>query len=220
LTRFVLISDTHKQHRKMEHPIPDGDVLIHAGDLTSDRDALRLGVLHDANSWFKALSHRFSLVVFCPGNHDQNFEDTPQLATDILTAGIDNMIVLINKSTRFGRFNIHGIPQTPRHFDWAFNVDRGPLIRRYYDNIPEDTNVLITHGPPCGVMDSYEGAHVGCEELKSYLQAREVVPELHVFGHIHAGYGLIQTANSYVVNAAICDAANKPVNKPIVVDLP
>jgi len=82
----------------------------------------------------------------------------------------------------------YGSPWQPRFFDWAFNLDRGEEIKKKWDLIPMDTDVLITHGPPYGILDlTHEGEKVGCEELmKAVLR---VQPKIHIFGHIHEAYG-------------------------------
>ena len=98
---------------------------------------------------------------------------------------------------------------------------RGDEIRRKWDLIPEDTDVLITHGPPHGILDlvpsdmsgNYE--HAGCEEL--LLAVKRVKPKLHVFGHIHEGYGVARRARTTFVNACICDAAYRPINEPVII---
>ena len=81
-----------------------------------------------------------------------------------------------------------------------------------------DTDVLITHGPPYGILDvTDERQKVGCEELmKAVLR---VQPKVHIFGHIHEAYGEHQTKLTHFVNACNCDIYYRCVQKPIVVDL-
>jgi len=123
-----------------------------------------------------------------------------------------------------------GSPWQPWFMDWAFNLPRkGEKLRAKWNLIPMDTDVLITHGPPYGVLDEVrprmtawgpaeEGSgHLGCEELAIRLAA--VRPRVHVFGHIHDGYGIHKQAGTTYVNASICTEEYRPTNPPIVIDL-
>jgi Icc-related predicted phosphoesterase len=114
--------------------------------------------------------------------------------------------------------------------DWAFNLPRsGTRIREKWNLIPLDTDVLITHGPGHGILDAVrprmtpwgmeeEGrGPLGCEELA--IRLASVKPLLHVFGHIHDGYGFHQKDGTTYINASICDEAYKPVHPVLVVDL-
>ena len=128
----------------------------------------------------------------------------------------------------------HGSPVTPRFgFGWAWNRDiadtRSPSeianyaplspIKPHWDLNPEDTDVLLTHGPPRGILDItyYQGIEVGCPLLWNRVQ--EVNPKLHVFGHIHEEYGQLTLGETTFVNASTCSLAYKPDNAPIVYDL-
>ena len=126
---------------------------------------------------------------------------------------------------------VWGSPWQPWFYDWAFNLPRGPALREKWDLIPYDTDVLITHGPPFGFLDGaarpasgwsdqdeVSVEHLGCEELRRALD--RVRPRLHVFGHIHEGYGRGQLADTILVNASNCDEDYRPVNAPVVIDLP
>ncbi len=110
------------------------------------------------------------------------------------------------------------------------NLPRGLPLRDKWDLIPSDTGVLVTHGPPYGYLDCAERPvrldaddgidveHVGCEELRSALD--RVQPKLHVFGDIHDGYGQVGPRRHDPRQRPNCDAGYKPVNSPVVVDLP
>ncbi len=91
-------------------------------------------------------------------------------------------------------------------------------MARKWLEIPEDIDILVTHGPPMGILDpGYQDPHVGCEALS--LQVDQIQPRLHVFGHCHSGYGRMQKGNTLYVNASSCDERYKLVNKPQVVKL-
>lgn len=207
LTRIVCISDTHTLHDQVS--IPDGDILIHAGDLTN-RGSFQDVV--DFNNWLGQLPHRHKIII--AGNHDFCFERNPQESQALVT----NATYLQDSNITIGGLKIYGSPWQPWFYDWAFNLRRGEPLRLVWSLIPEDTDILITHGPPLGQGDMTErGVAVGCEELEKRIQT--VQPRLHVFGHIHEGYGTTQKGKTTFVNASTCNARYEPVNPPVVIDL-
>jgi Icc-related predicted phosphoesterase len=117
---------------------------------------------------------------------------------------------------------IYGSPWQPRFFDWAFNLNRGPEMAEKWKLIPDETNILITHGPPNGILDevprAYGSENAGCEELRKRIQDLPDL-KLHVFGHIHCGYGMHKEAGVTFINASNCDESYKPSQPPIVIDL-
>jgi len=96
-------------------------------------------------------------------------------------------------------------------------LPRGPKLAAVWSNVPADTDVLITHSPPFGILDVVNGEHVGCRDLAREL--KRIRPRLHIFGHIHQSYGRIDRDGTIYVNAALRDEEYKLVNQPIVVDL-
>jgi len=109
-----------------------------------------------------------------------------------------------------------GSPISPTFFDWSFNRDRGPKIKRHWDMIPNDTDILITHGPPAGILDrNRKNVNCGCDDLLEALA--RVNPKLHVFGHIHESYGIHDSSSTKFVNAS--KGYNPVKNLPIVVDI-
>jgi Icc-related predicted phosphoesterase len=160
--RIVCISDTHGQHAKLS--VPEGDVLIHAGDFMAFGD--RPKEIIDFNQWLGKQPHQHKVVI--AGNHDSMFERHPGAATELL----GNAIYLENSATEFEGLKIWGSPVQPEFNNWAFNVARGAAIRRYWKMIPANTAVLVTHGPPFGVLDKAHpsSAHLGCEELAKTVE--------------------------------------------------
>lgn len=205
--RIVCLSDTHNLHDRIT--VPEGDLLIHAGDATM-RGTLEEIVVFDA--WLASLPHRHKVVV--AGNHDFLFEREPALARQLLRSAV----YLQDSGVELDGLELWGSPWQPWFFDWAFNLRRGAPLREKWDLIPESTDVLITHGPPHGILDRVDGGElVGCEELlQAILRCR---PRLHVFGHIHEGYGQEKRDGVTFVNASNCNRAYRPVNPPVVVDL-
>jgi len=207
MTRLVLISDTHDLQDQVE--VPDGDILIHAGDLTM-RGALK--DLVPINNYFAALPHEHKLVI--AGNHDFCFESYNEVARKLLSS----VTYLQDESVTVEGIEFYGSPWQPRFEDWAFNADRGPEIAAVWAQIPSATQVLITHGPPVGIRDVLQsGAGVGCLDL--LRRVRSVKPKLHVFGHIHEGYGISDIDGIVYANAATCDVDYRICNAPLVIDL-
>lgn len=210
--RLVCMSDTHTMHGRVE--VPEGDVLIHAGDFTKRGERQDI---ERFNAFLARQPHRHKIVV--AGNHDFMFEDNPSLARSLLTAAT----YLQDEAVVLDGVKFYGSPWQPRFFNWAFNLDRGAPLKEKWDLIPDDTGVLITHGPPHGYGDRCDdGRSVGCEELRLALD--RVRPWVHVYGHIHEGYGkrFLRHANgaeTILVNASSCDSHYRPRQAPIIVDL-
>jgi Icc-related predicted phosphoesterase len=113
---------------------------------------------------------------------------------------------------------VWGSPITPFFFDWAFNRHRGAHIRRHWDLIPAGVDILVTHGPPYGILDrTARGQCVGCEELLPVVE--RLRPRLHVFGHIHEAYGQVEVKGTRFVNASVLDLHYRRVNAPVVIDV-
>lgn len=224
--RLVLVADTHD----FTVPVPSGDVLIHAGDLTMWGTEERIRA---ALSWLSSLRHPHKL--FVAGNHDFFFDErSPSMfrgvhlerTTSISQMLIDfpNLTYLQDSGCLIEGICFWGTPWQPRFDDWAFNLQRGPDIARKWRLIPTETSVLITHGPPAKVLDSVPrvGA-MGCVDLANEIHTRLANLRLHVFGHIHEGYGRVLDSHlggeHDAINASICTRTYEPTNAPIVVDL-
>ena len=208
--RIVLLSDTHT-HQGLS--IPAGDVLVHAGDATST------GTPDEVErflQWFDAQPHRRRL--FIAGNHDWLFQRQPDRAARML-AGHPGITYLQDAGVEIDGLRFYGSPWQPEFCQWAFNLPRrGQALREVWARIPEGTEVLITHGPPHGTLDQVRGGlHLGCEDLAARVAA--VRPRLHVFGHIHDGFGVRRSGKTVFVNASTCDEAYRPINPPVIVDL-
>jgi Icc-related predicted phosphoesterase len=176
--RIVALSDTHGYHADVA--VPGGDLLIHAGDLTRTGD---LDELADAARFLEALPHRHKIVI--AGNHDFCLQNDPAAARRLLSS----MTYLEDEGVTVDGVRIWGSPWQPWFYDWAFNLQRGPPIRAKWELIPEDVDVLVTHGPPHGILDATgSGEHVGCEDLRRRIEI--VRPKVHVFGHIHESRGV------------------------------
>jgi Icc-related predicted phosphoesterase len=206
-----MVSDTHGLHDKLT--LPKGDFLLHAGDF-SGRGELSSYV--SLNRWFMQQldKGKFKHIVCCVGNHDLSFEDHEDLARSCFDPSIH---ILINQSVTLEGLKFYGSPVTPEFFNWAFNVPRNSeAMKANWDRIPDDTDVLLTHGPPMGILDrNLENVPCGCEVLAKRVM--EVKPKVHCFGHIHRGYGMLMKKGITFINASSCTEEYKCTNKPMTV---
>lgn len=206
--RIVCIADTHGHH--WQTLIPPGDVLIHAGDLVNWGNAQELS---EALRWFGMHAHPHKVLV--AGNHDRLFEENPDEAAALIPPGVT---YLQDSGCVIGGVRFWGSPVQPRFCDLAFNRDRGEDIGRHWSMIPPETNVLVTHCPPHGKLDLIgDTEHCGCEMLRARLS--EIKIHLHVFGHIHSGYGIDRLAQALLINASVCNDYGRLAHDPIVVDI-
>lgn len=211
--RIVCISDTHGLHP--EAALPDGDLLVHAGDLTSRGTEPQI---REFDAWLGALPHRRKVAI--AGNHDFLFENEPERARALITGAtyLENQGIIIEG------IRLWGSPIQPWFHNWAFNRERGEEIRRYWRMIPDDVEVLIVHGPPHGIGDrTIRDEHVGCADLLQRIGELTRL-RLVVFGHIHEAYGVyeIRAPDGRAVpcvNASVCDVRYRPVNPAIVVEI-
>lgn len=213
MPRIVCLSDTHNCNEQIA--VPDGDILIHSGDATITGTVREIQLF---NEWFASLSHPYK--IFVAGNHDWLFERDREQAERLLDLGV---IYLQDSAVEIEGLKIYGSPWQPRFYDWAFNLMRGAEISEKWRLIPDGIDVLITHGPPHGILDEVPSRwgveRAGCEELRKRVEeiAARGRLKLHVFGHIHCGYGTHEEFGVNFVNASTCDEHYAPTQPPIVV---
>lgn len=216
--KLVATSDCHGHLARAS--IPPGDVLILAGDILANRSgtpdidaAFQLNAVRELDEYCGGLG--FKHVVMIAGNHDWVFERYKDAARSL-----KNIIYLEDSGTEIDGVKFWGSPHQPWFYDWAFNWPRdGAELAHYWSLIPKDTDVLITHGPPYGILDLPfgKGDPAGCRLLLK--RVNEVKPRVHVFGHIHGSYGSKHIGSTLFVNACLCNEAYEPVNPPQVVEL-
>lgn len=184
--------------------LPGGDLLIIAGDLTARNT---LAGYESFVNWLNKQPYRCIIVI--AGNHDGLIEK------GVITIGSDHIHYLCDSGLTFKGFKIWGSPYTPTFLSWYFMRDRGDAIKKHWDLIPADTDILVTHGPPFGILDeTIEGIHVGCEDLKAAVQER-VKPRFHCFGHIHeCGGSMVEIEGTKYINCSYVDERYRPVNTP------
>lgn len=210
--------------------IPEGDILIHAGDCTMD---IGKRSLREFLQWFQAQGH--PIKMFIAGNHDGAFQKWPELARQMVKDEAPDVHYLEESGMEAMGKKFWGSPWTPTFYDWHFMADRGEAIAQHWAKIPKDTDVLITHGPPFGYLDksnNWDSANgkrfedcLGDRDLYQYAYGNGAYLDLHVWGHIHGSGGRqVKHWNddgwpTLMVNASIMDEAYMPTHKPVVIDL-
>ena len=206
--KLIFISDTHNKHRKFE--IPEGDFIIHCGDVSGRGYTDEIEVFLD---WFADLPHKYKIMI--PGNHDFLFEKDFTKAKNMVDSR--GIICLIDEFIEIGGIKFWGSPISPWFYNWAFNRYRGSEIEQHWNKIPDEVDVLITHGPPAymenGLSMVLEGEDVGCEDL--YKAIKRINPKINAFGHIHEGYGTYQDDKTLYINCSLLDRNYVPRNKPV-----
>jgi Icc-related predicted phosphoesterase len=214
--KLTFLSDTHGHESDVK--IEPCDILIHTGDIDA-RDLVDVKHFH---KWFsnQDAKHR----VFVPGNHDFFFESHLQLCRDTMT----NTHVLVNQAVEIEGFKFWGSPITPEFFNWAFMAGRGEEIKQYWDMIPDDTDIILTHGPVYGILDYVDRSaeYVGCKDLS--IAVARIQPIIHACGHIHCSYGIDSQIwepingkkhKTTFINSALMSERYKLTNKPITIEI-
>jgi predicted phosphodiesterase len=216
--RITFISDTHTKHNTLDNFLVGGDILIHAGDLTGRG---YITEIENFMKWYDKI-YNYDTKVFIAGNHDFGFQDENEKLRGLLT-GYKTIDYLQDDWLMVGEdydtmIKIWGTPWQPEFHNWAFNLPRGEKLKEKWDMIPVDTDILITHGPPFGKLDyvKYPNENVGCEELMKRVE--EIKPKIHVFGHIHEGYGYVFDGNTHYINAAVLNGRYEFRNRPLTID--
>jgi 3',5'-cyclic AMP phosphodiesterase CpdA len=242
---ITAISDTHNKHKQLNGKLPGGDILIHSGDISS------LGRKHEVQSfveWFNGINN-YTHKIFIAGNHDMSFdreillrnklahfegrnindydtscsEGKPAWLEELLGIHLHpNVYYLENSSIDIEGLKIWGSPYSPTFgYGWGFNVDRGYDAAQIWNQIPLDTDIVITHSPIYGYNDrtSNTNENVGCADL--YHRLHEVKPHLHFSGHIHEGYGWgtipykDEWGDIYTFNGSTCNLRYEAIQDPI-----
>lgn len=197
--RLVAVADTHAFEEDLT--VPDGDVFVHAGDLC------RMGEIDELArqlSWMKSLPHRHKVLV--AGNHDVAFARRPREARALL----GDIVYLQDEGAIVAGLRFWGSPWQPAFHDWSFNLERGEPLRERWALIPRGLDVLVTHGPPAGIGDAGSGMaeRLGCDDLRRRVE--DVVPRLHLFGHIHQGGGLWRLGETTFANVTTWECERPP----------
>ena len=207
--RIVATSDTHGY----QPPFSDwGEVIVIAGDLTAfgQREDLQ-----KFSRWILREAKQRKAIVFVAGNHDWVFQSDTRAINSFkkLWAEAGNIHYLEDSGVEIDGVKFWGSPWTPMFYNWAFMRPDNEL-QEIWAKIPADTDVLITHGPPQGILDlTRRGSKAGSQTL--WDRVREIEPKVHIFGHIHEAHGQVQQGRTRFYNVAFCDVDYAPVQPPV-----
>lgn len=214
--KIVCISDVHAKWNKVI--IPECDLLISAGDYSF------LGESHMVRDYHKWLDKQPARhIISVQGNHEKNVEKNFSFYQDLAREQCPRVHFIDEGFVEIEGKQIWCSAITPWFHNWAWNRFPDEIIK-HWDKIPNDIDVLVTHGPPQGILDEvrnfnrevgeWESGHCGCPELLKKVMI--IKPMLHVFGHIHPGYGIKVVDGTTFINAALCNDDYKLANNPIV----
>lgn len=221
--RITVISDTHTKHGLIPmEDLPGGDLIICAGDIMNS--GYNKNDILDFCTWFHSLE-QYDKKIFIAGNHDRMFENHPEGVEELLNIycdidylqdeGYDLYDLDTDTSTK-----IYGSPWQPEFYSWAFNLPKNGIeLAGKWEAIPDNTDILITHGPAFGTLDTVAGRPwdgLGCELLAARIEV--IKPKIHICGHIHSGYGYEFKDGTHFFNASVLDEAYEYNQKPMTFD--
>lgn len=225
--RVSLISDTHSKHGRIMLPsdlrgsnsTPDlvgGDLLIHTGDFMTS--GFSKSELMDFLTWLDSIE--YDHIVFIAGNHDRLAQISPDQMKEALE-GFPKLTYLEDDFVEIEvgeeKIKIYGSPWQPWFHNWAFNLPRnGEELKAKWQAIPDDADIVLTHGPAQGLLDTsgppYNRPLLGCELLTERLA--EIRPKMHVCGHIHGGHGHLYDGHTHYFNASVLNERYEYANLP------
>lgn len=213
--KIVAISDVHTRWKDLV--IPNCDVLISAGDFSFRGEPW---VVKNFHEWLnkQPATHIISIM----GNHELGVEKDFGMSKQLALQACPRVHFIEEGEVIIDGVKFYGSAITPFFCDWAYNRLRGPDITRHWDMIPRDTNVLVSHGPPYGILDIVPYSNgvpkerAGCHDLLAAV--KEIKPDLHIFGHIHHSHGQHHEDGTSFYNVSICDEMYCPTNPVTVID--
>jgi len=226
--RFVCISDTHGRHWDLHPRLPEGDVLLHAGDFSMEGG---LEEVQDFARWMRLLPFRHKVVI--AGNHDLPFDRSYQgprirdggeaeKVRNAFAKVCDGQVTYLeDEQCLIDGISIYGSPWQPAFAGWAFNLPRGEALLDKWRAIPEGVQVLIVHGPALGRRDTClpSGRRAGCADLLAEVQGR-IKPEFLVCGHVHESAGVSFDGTTHFLNASSVNEEYESFHSPLVFDIP
>lgn len=218
--RIVFVSDTHGKHFHLD--IPKCDLFVHAGDISS------IGTFSEVYDFLYWLTKNVpaKYKVFIAGNHDLMAQRNKVIFDSLLRDFYVNiegsgLHYLEDSAIQVEGINIWGSPWTPSFYPdhWVFNADRGEKIAKKWSQIPNNTDILITHGPPYETLDTIaqDKGNFGCQDLLE--KVKEIKPKIHAFGHLHNDGGkMIKTGGTTYINCAVLDDRYYLSHDPVVIE--
>ena len=210
IMKLLLLSDTHGQNDVLK-TLPAADVLIHCGDSTQygSRDNLR-----EFAEIFGECPATTKLVI--AGNHDGCFQKHPFESRDILLA--NGILYLQDEGVEINGIKYWGIPWTPPFLNWYFMAE-GEDLKKKWEQVSDDVDVLISHGPPRNILDGLirGGGRVG--SVEHHNRVLLIRPTLNVFGHIHEAYGQVHFDGIEFINCSLLNFSYQMVNQHVIYDI-
>jgi Icc-related predicted phosphoesterase len=207
--KIVALSDLHGE---LIDNIPSGDVLIVAGDFSARGNMM--GVLN-FKGWLNELPFSHKIVI--AGNHDGYVEDYNHIARLLLES--EDTVYLENSGTEINGLKVWGSPFTPEFNGWHFMRERGDEMAEIWKQIPDDTNILVTHGPPLNILDTNgRHEHCGCWDLRERIKHLKKL-KLSIFGHLHSAHGISEIDGVKFVNCSVLDDDYNLTFEPIVLEI-
>lgn len=222
--KIISISDTHGLHKEV--CVPKSDLLVHTGDFCNWGTLVEI---IDFANWFMQQDARYKICI--AGNHDLYVEKNPEMVRNIFKER--GIIYLQDELVEINGFKIYGSPFTPLFCDWAFMLPRDEIYNKKWSKIPEDVDILLTHGPAYNILDGVNchrsrpelgQEHVGCKGLLDRIMELPNL-KLHICGHIHGAYGkkVVKSADNKrkitMINASVCTEDYEPLNSSIKINL-
>lgn len=206
--RLVIVSDTHEKHEELG--VLEGDVLIHCGDFC-DGFHRNPRAVESVDAWFRR--QKFDLILCIGGNHDFAVEHRLEKDEPVF----ESATWLEDEGFVYEGMKFYGSPWLPHLHGWAFYLTSEGL-REKWAMIPDDTDVLITHTPPFGILDMPRSnwKNCGCPHLLERVE--EIRPRYHFFGHNHASAGIYEGQFTTFVNASVVDSSYNVCRGPVVFD--
>jgi len=200
--RLLHLSDTHSKHRLL-HDLPAADIIIHSGDISW---AGKPEEVLDFIQWFRDLNYKYKL--FIAGNHDFCLEGKKRETIQRYLP--QNCFYLFDSSVTIEGLKFWGIP-------YFISDELRGNFRQIVELIPPDTDVLITHRPPFGILDSDSRTTYGCPDLLEAVM--KLSPRYHLFGHIHNAYGIQKSDGTTFVNTSLLNDDYQLTNEPVLLDV-
>jgi Icc-related predicted phosphoesterase len=194
--KIVCISDTHGYQPKL----PEGDVLVHCGDFSG---AGTHKEMIDHITWIKSLANEYEAIICTLGNHERFGEQNLGIAKQMFKDA--GAVLLIDEGYEFGGKKFYGTPWTPMFYNWAFMDSEAALANKFL-GIPEGLDMLISHGPPLGILDLVQNGTANAGSTALLDRVFQVKPKNHVFGHLHSnGVNAKVVGDTNFVNCSYLD---------------
>lgn len=219
--KILCMSDTHGRLPNLN--LQNIDLVLHAGDWTYRNKLDYIGQIEDFETRFLPWINNIRKKVpfyWTLGNHETFYE---YLRDDTFKKDMKKSGLLLDEYTVVNGLKIWGNPWTPYFCGWGFNeYDTPQGLGEIYKKIPEDVNIIISHGPVYGIHDIVEyphSKHAGSKELAS--RVKEIKPKLIVSGHLHddANYGWIKREETLYIGASLANEKYEFSRNPITIEV-